>query len=83
MSCFRIVEFTGNTSLGEVYSRLVKQLALFRRRSLLIPLAIPRFADEHSAIVDCLATGDAIASAEALYQHAQGGKARMLEQRIA
>lgn len=79
----RIVEFAGNRTLSEVYSRLVKQLALFRRRNLLAPRAIPRFADEHSAIVDCLAAGDALASSEALYQHAQGGKARMLEQRVA
>ncbi len=79
----RIVEFAGNKSLSEVYSRLVKQLALFRRRILLVPRAIPRFAEEHSAIVDSLAAGDAVASAETLYQHAQGGKARMLEQRHA
>ena len=79
----RIIEFSANRSLSDVYSRLVKQLALFRRRNLLVPKAIPRFADEHSAIVDCLAAGDAVASAEALYQHAQGGKARMLEQRLA
>jgi len=79
----RIVEFSGNKSLADVYGRLVKQLALFRRRNLLAPRAIPRFADEHSVIVDCLAVGDALASAEALYQHAQGGKARMLEQRLA
>jgi phosphonate utilization transcriptional regulator len=79
----RIVELAGNKTLTDVYGRLVKQLALFRRRNLLAPRAIPRFADEHSTIVDCLAAGDAIASAEALYQHAQGGKARMLEQRLA
>lgn len=76
----KIVAFTGNRSLIAVYLRLVKQLALFRRRNLLAPRAIPHFADEHSAIVDCLAAGDAVASAEALYQHAQGGKARMLAQ---
>ena len=79
----RIVEFAGNRTLSEVYGRLVKQLALFRRRNLLAPRAIPRFAEEHSAIVDCLSAGDAVASAEALYQHAQGGKTRMLEQRLA
>ena len=79
----RIIEFAGNRSLSDVYSRQVKQLALFRRRNLLVPKAIPRFADEHSAIVDCLAAGDAVASAEALYQHALGGKARMQEQRPA
>jgi phosphonate utilization transcriptional regulator len=76
----QLIASTGNRALIEAYSRLVKQLALFRRRNLLQPKAIPHFADEHSAIVDCLAAGDAQASAEALYQHALGGKARMLQQ---
>lgn len=77
----RVIDFVGNRSLSKVYDRLVKQLALFRRRSLLLPRAIPRFADEHSAIVACLAGRNPVASAEALYLHAMGGKARMLEQR--
>lgn len=74
----RIVEMTGNAALIDVYRRLVKQLALFRRRNLLAPRAIPHFADEHSAIVDRLAAGDGPGAAEALYQHAQGGRQRML-----
>ena len=74
----RIVEMTGNVALIDVYRRLVKQLALFRRRNLLAPRAIPHFADEHSAIVDRLAAGDGPGAAEALYQHAQGGRQRML-----
>jgi phosphonate utilization transcriptional regulator len=77
----RLIGFADNRSLSEIYQRLVKQLALFRRRNLLVPQAIPLFADEHSAIVDCLAAGDATASGEALYRHAQGGKARMQQQR--
>lgn len=74
----RIVEMTGNRALNEVYRRLVKQLALFRRRNLLAPQAIPHFADEHTAIVDRLAAGDGAGAAEALYAHAQGGRQRML-----
>lgn len=77
----QMISYTGNRSLIEIYQRLVKQLALFRRRNLRVPMAIPQFADEHSAVVDCLASGDAAATAEALYRHAQGGKARMLQQR--
>jgi DNA-binding GntR family transcriptional regulator len=76
----QIVAMTGNQALGEVYRRLVKQLALFRRRNLLAPMAIPHFADEHSTIVDLLAAGDGPACAEALYAHAQGGRQRMLAQ---
>lgn len=74
----RIVEMTGNVALIEVYRRLVKQLALFRRRNLLAPRAIPHFADEHSAIVDLIAAGNGSGAAEALHAHARGGRERML-----
>lgn len=74
----QIVAMTANRSLMEVYRRLVKQLTLFRRRNLLAPQAIPNFADEHSAIVDCLAAGDGPGAAELLYRHAEGGRRRML-----
>lgn len=75
----QIVAMTGNASLLEVYRRLVKQLALFRHRNLLVPRAIPAFADEHSAIVDSLAAGDGNTAADLLYRHADGGRRRMLD----
>lgn len=74
----QIVTMTGNQPLIDVYRKLVKQLALFHRRNLLAPMATPRFADEHSHIVALLAAGDGAACAEALFAHAQGGRARML-----
>jgi len=73
-----IVAMTGNPVLVEQYRKLCKLLVLFRRRNLRAPMAIPRFAEEHSAIVDLLAAGDGPRAAEALYAHAQGGRARML-----
>ncbi|MBN8487677.1 MAG: FCD domain-containing protein [Burkholderiales bacterium] len=73
-----IVGMTGNAVLIEQYHRLTKLLVLFRRRNLLASMAIPRFAEEHSAIVDLLAAGDGRAAAEALFAHAQGGRERML-----
>lgn len=73
-----IIGMTGNPVLAEQYRRLAKLLALFRRRNLLAPMAIPRFAEEHSAIVDLLAAGDGAGAAEALFAHAQGGRQRML-----
>jgi len=75
----QIVAMVGNRSLTETYRKLVKQLTLFRKRNLLAPKAIPHFADEHSAIVDRLAAGDATGCAEALFAHAQGGRHRMLQ----
>ena len=73
-----IVGMTGNPVLAEQYRRLAKLLALFRRRNLLAPMAIPHFAEEHSAIVDLLAARDGPGVAEALFAHAQGGRQRML-----
>jgi len=74
----RLVAMTGNLPLRDTYRRTVRLLALFRRRNLLAPMAIPRFAEEHAAIVDRLAEGDAAGCAEALFQHARGGRQRML-----
>lgn len=73
-----IVVMTGNPVLLDQYRKLTKLLVLFRRRNLLEPMAIPRFAEEHSAIVDLLGARDGQAVAEALFRHAQGGRARML-----
>ncbi|MBS0476249.1 MAG: FCD domain-containing protein [Proteobacteria bacterium] len=73
-----IVGMTGNPVLTEQYRRLTKLLALFRRRNLLAPMAIPHFAEEHSAIVDLLEANDGPGAAEALFAHAQGGRQRML-----
>lgn len=75
----QIVTLVGNPSLSGTYGKLVKQLTLFRKRNLLAPRAIPRFAEEHSNIVDLLEAGDATGCAEALFAHAQGGRLRMLQ----
>ena len=74
----QIVAMTGNRTLSDTYRKLAKQLALFRKRNLMAPMAIPHFAQEHSAIVDLLEQRDALGCAEALYAHAQGGRQRML-----
>lgn len=74
----QIIAMTGNRTLTETYRKLAKQLALFRKRNLMAPMAIPHFAQEHSAIVDMLEQRDAAGCAEALYAHAQGGRSRML-----
>ncbi|MBK1714571.1 FCD domain-containing protein [Rubrivivax gelatinosus] len=74
----RLVVLAGNAALLETYRRTTRLLALFRRRNLLAPRAIPHFAEEHAAIVEHLAAGDAAGCAEALFRHAEGGRARML-----
>ena len=74
----QIIAMTGNQTLTDTYRKLAKQLALFRKRNLMAPMAIPHFAQEHSAIVDMLEQRNGIGCAEALYAHAQGGRQRML-----
>lgn len=74
----QIIAMTGNRTLSDTYRKLAKLLALFRKRNLMAPMAIPHFAQEHSAIVDLLEQHDAHGCAEALYAHAQGGRLRML-----
>ena len=74
----QIIAMTGNRTLTDTYRKLAKQLALFRKRNLMAPMAIPHFAQEHSVIVDMLEQHDALGCAEALYAHAQGGRQRML-----
>lgn len=73
-----LVDMAGNPVLTEQYRKLCKLLVLFRRRNLMAPMAIPQFAEEHSAIVDLLEAGDGPGAAEALYAHAQGGRQRMV-----
>jgi len=74
----QIIAMAGNRTLTDTYRKLAKLLALFRKRNLMAPMAIPHFAQEHSAIVDLLEQRDALGCAEALYAHAQGGRQRML-----
>ncbi|MBX9937571.1 MAG: FCD domain-containing protein [Burkholderiaceae bacterium] len=73
-----IIAMTGNRTLTDTYRKLAKLLALFRKRNLMAPMAIPHFAQEHSTIVDMLEQRDALGCAESLYAHAQGGRQRML-----
>jgi len=74
----QIIVMTGNRTLTDTYRKLAKLLALFRKRNLMAPMAIPHFAREHSAILDMLEQRDVLGCAEALYAHAQGGRQRML-----
>lgn len=74
----RLIAMTGNTVLIDQYRRLCKLLVLFRRRNLRAPQAIPHFAEEHAAIVELIAARQGTAAARALFDHAQGGRQRML-----
>jgi len=78
-----LVEFAGNRKLAAIYRKLVKELALFRRRNLEQVAILPRSLAEHRAILKAIAAGDAALAARLLYEHAIEGKERMLATGVA
>ena len=76
----QLIAATGNATLQAVYGRLVKQLALFRRRNLANRTVLPQSLAEHAAIVERIVAGDAPGAAEALINHARGSMQRMQAQ---
>lgn len=73
----RLVEFTGNKKLLALYSRLVNELNLFRRKALARIGNLPISTHEHHDILDKIASGDAEAAARAMYDHVMASRARM------
>jgi phosphonate utilization transcriptional regulator len=74
----RVVEFAGNRKMSSMYRRLVKELALARRRNLSEKQALPHSVAEHRQILKAIASGDPEAAGRALFEHAEAGKQRML-----
>lgn len=79
----RLVDMAGNRKLTAIYRKLIKELSLFRRMNLahlaedgLLPLS----AGEHRAIVKAIASGDAQAAGQAMFDHVMQSKERMLSQ---
>lgn len=70
----RIVEMAGNTKLSEFYGRIIKELMLFRRRS----LAPHPTLDEHRDIVKRIVANDAAGAAEAIRRHVENARQRIL-----
>jgi len=54
----RVVEFAGNRKMSSMYRKLVKELALARRRNLSEEQALPQSAAEHRQILKAIASGD-------------------------
>jgi phosphonate utilization transcriptional regulator len=71
-----LVEYSGNRKLGAVYRKLVKELALFRRRNLRDQAILPHSAAEHRAILKAIASGDSEAAGRAMYDHVIESKER-------
>jgi phosphonate utilization transcriptional regulator len=73
-----LVEFTGNRKLAAVYRKLVKELALFRRRNFNDRSVLPHSAAEHRQILKAIAAGDAELAGRSMYEHVIESKERML-----
>jgi phosphonate utilization transcriptional regulator len=74
----QVVEFAGNRKMSSMYRKLVKELALARRRNLSEKQALPHSAAEHRQILKAIASGDPEAAGRALFEHADASKQRML-----
>jgi phosphonate utilization transcriptional regulator len=74
----RMVEFAGNRKMAAIYGKLVKELALFRRRNLADAAVLPHSSAEHRAILKAIASGDAEQAGRAMYQHVIESKQRAL-----
>jgi phosphonate utilization transcriptional regulator len=74
-----LVEYAGNRKLASIYRKLVKELALARRRNLASSQALPHSAAEHRRILDAIVSRDAEAAAHAMFEHAMHSKDRMLQ----
>ncbi|MDD9907766.1 MAG: FCD domain-containing protein [Rhodospirillaceae bacterium] len=74
----RIVDFAENDRLRALCDGLVKELHLYRRRSLLQGGGLAVSNTEHRDILDTLRSRDPAAAGAALERHIQAGKARFL-----
>ena len=74
----RMVEFAGNRKMAAIYGKLVKELALYRRRNLLERAVLPQSVAEHRAILKAIASGDPELAGRAMYDHVIESKERAL-----
>jgi phosphonate utilization transcriptional regulator len=73
-----LVAFSGNRKLAGVYRKLVKELALFRRRNLRDQQVLPHSAAEHRAILKAIAAGDVQQAGRAMFEHVMESRERAL-----
>lgn len=74
-----LIEFVGNRKMAAIYRKLVKELALFRRRNLLDRSLLPHSAAEHRQMLKAIASGDAEAAGRAMFEHVMQSKQRALK----
>jgi len=72
-----LLDTAGSKKLTETYKRLVKELHLFRMRALDSGGGLKVSADEHSRIVEAIASGNPETAGHALREHVAGSRSRM------
>lgn len=71
----RLLELAGNAKLTATYRKLIKELQLHRRQNLTAE-SMAVFAREHRAIVKAIASGDADAAGQAMFDHVMASRER-------
>ncbi|MGU3400626.1 FCD domain-containing protein [Brucellaceae bacterium D45D] len=74
----RIMVFTRNRRLAEIYEGLDKELHIWRKRALILDGNVQASSDEHGVILDLLRNGNASRLAEILRDHSLAGRNRLL-----
>lgn len=74
-----LMDGAGNPKAKIIYENIVKEMHLFRRTGLSIASNIAKSVDEHQAILDAVASGEAERARAAAESHISGGLARYLE----
>lgn len=74
-----LLQGAGNPRAKSMYDNLVKEMHLFRRRGLSVATNIARSLEEHRAIGDAVANGDADAARKAAEHHIVEGFARYMK----
>src|SRR5262245_1399428 len=73
-----LAEAAGNRALAAHYRRVVNELNLYRREAITRNVeVIPVSTDEHAAIVDAVAKGDAARAERLLYEHVINSRSRL------
>lgn len=74
-----LIEFVGNRKMAAIYRKLVKELALFRRRNFVDRSMLPHSAAEHRQMLKAIASGDPEAAGRAMFDHVMRSKERALQ----
>ena len=75
----RVVEFSDNSKLMEIWLPLEAQLYLHRRRGYMLPGSMRSSNDDHRAMIEALGRGDGPAAATLMERHIMAGRSRMLQ----